>query len=96
MTASLPIDAFALKEKVASLEASLLSAHPSMGTLLRDIHQALRKQPENVTLMTEEEIAIIVRGLERQTQTYLADTTTKGAKKSAVVGKIKALGSDAF
>lgn len=88
--------AFALKEKVASLEAALLSAHPSMGTLLRDIHQALRKQPENVTLMSEEEIATIVRGLERQTQTYLADTTTKGAKKAAVVGKIKALGADAF
>lgn len=93
-----PSVGFALKEKVASLEAALLSAHPTMPSLLKDIHGALRAQPENVTLLSEEEISIIVRGLEKQTNTFLAESVTKskGSKSSSLTAKIKELGEDAF
>lgn len=87
---------FQLKEKVASLEAALLSAHPSMPLLLRDIHTALRAQPENVTLLSEEEISILVRGLEKQTGVYLAESVSKGSKKPGSVAALKAKGEDAF
>ncbi len=88
--------AFILKEKVASLEAALLSAHPTMPTLLKEIHSALRAQPENVTLMSEEEISVIVRGLQKQTGTYLAETVSKSAKRPGSVAALKAKGEDAF
>lgn len=89
---------FELKEKVAMLSQAILDRHPTMPTLLREIHTTLRKQPENVTLLSDEEIAILVRGLENQTNTYLASTVT-GAKKSttkSLTAKLNALGDDAF
>lgn len=66
--------------KLQELESMLLSAHPQMPTLLRDIHKTLKAQPDQVTLMTEEEIQIVVRGLEKQTNSYLAESTVKPSK----------------
>jgi hypothetical protein len=89
---------FELKNKVLELSNAILARHPSMPTLLREIHTALRKQPENVTLMTDDEIAVIVRGLEQQTGVFLAASVT-GAKKSStksLQAKLNALGDDAF
>ena len=88
--------AFILKEKVASLEAALLSAHPTIPTLLREIHTALRAQPETVTLLSEEEISVLVRGLQKQTGVFLAESVTKSAKKPGSVAALKAKGEDAF
>ena len=87
---------FQLKEKVASLEAALLSRHPTMPTLLRDIHTALRAQPENVTLLSEEDIKVIVQGLQVQTGNFLAESVSKGSKKPGSVAALKAKGEDAF
>lgn len=87
---------FELQEKILALQSSILSQHPTMPGLLREIHTALRKQPENVTLLSEEQIQIIVSGLEKQTGTFLAESTVKSAKKTAAVTKIKSLGADAF
>ena len=67
MSTNLP---FELAEKVFSLSAMIIDKHPQLPTLLRDIHTALRKQPENVTLMSEEEICIIVSALKVQTNTF--------------------------
>jgi hypothetical protein len=67
-----------------------------MPTLLREIHTALRKQPENVVILSEEEIGIIVTGLEVQTNTFLAQTITKSAKSTSKVASVKKLGADAF
>lgn len=69
-----------IKSKLDELEQALLSAHPTLPTLLRDIHTTLKKQPEQVTLMTEDEIAIVVRGLEKQTQSHLVAATLKPTK----------------
>lgn len=87
---------FELREKVLALQQSILDRHPRMPTLLREIHTTLLKQPENVTLMTEEEIAIIVSGLKVQTGVEFASSAIKGSGATAATKKIKALGADAF
>lgn len=87
---------FELKEKVASLQAMLLEKHPKMPTLLREIHTALKAQPENITLLDEKEAAAIVNGLKIQTQTEFASSIVKTSKSPSVTSKIKQLGLDAF
>ena len=91
-----PTVPFELQEKIQSLQDALLSRHPTMPTLLREIHTALRKQPENVVILSEDQIGTIVKGLEIQTNTFLAQTVSKSAKSTSAVGKIKAMGADAF
>lgn len=85
-----------LQTQILELQNAILSRHPSMPTLLRQVHTALRKQPENVILLSEEDIGIIVNGLEAQTNTFLAETVTKGAKSTSKVASVKKLGADAF
>lgn len=87
---------FDLQEKIASLQDAILNAHPKMPTLLHEIHKTLRAQPENVTLLSEEDIHILVSGLEHQTKTFLATSVSKTAKKPTAVASIKKLGADAF
>lgn len=91
-----PTVPYELQEKITSLQESILHKHPTMGTLLREIHTALRKQPENVTILPEDQIAILVRGLELQTNTFLATTVSKSAKSTTKVTSLKAKGADAF
>jgi restriction endonuclease S subunit len=71
-----------IKEKIASLQEQLLSQHPQMPTLLREIHATLKSYPEQVTLLSEEEICTIVSGLKKQTATEIATTALKSNKKS--------------
>jgi hypothetical protein len=72
-----------IKMQMAELQEALLSAHPKMPTLLKEIHGMLQKDPACVTIMAEEEIQIIVRGLEKVTATVLAEAvTSKTPKKS--------------
>jgi hypothetical protein len=88
---------FELKEKVAALSQAILSRHPTMPTLLREIHGALKKQPENITILSEEDIQTVFRGLEQHTQTFLAQQTV-GSKKSSksIAAKLANLGDDAL
>lgn len=89
-----------LQERVLSLQSAILARHPTMPTLLQEIWRTLKAQPENVTLMTEEEIGIIVSGLQVQTNTSLAQAATKSSKSAAatksVTAKINQLGLDAI
>ena len=80
---------------VIELQTSLLDRHPRMPTLLREIHTALRAQPENVTLLNEDQISVIVNGLKVQTGVQFATAATKGSTKS-LKAKIAAQGVDAF
>lgn len=89
-------ESFILKERVAALQQSILDRHPQMPTLLREIHTALRAQPENVTLMSEEDIAVITSGLKIQTQTEFAQTALSKAKAPSALKRIKEQGADAF
>ena len=70
---------FQIKEKLAALQDAILAAHPTMPTLLREIHTQLRADKSIVTLMSPEEISIVVNGLKRQTNTELIVATMKGS-----------------
>lgn len=63
--------------KLLELQQALLDSTPNMPTLLRDIHRTLKGQPEQVTLMSEDELAIVVQGLQKQTSVNLAAATMK-------------------
>jgi len=95
MTSPIP-EGFEVKEKVAELSNLLLAKHPRMPVLLREIHTTLRAQPENVTLLTDEEVNIIVEGLKIQTGIEFASSAIKGAGAKSVISQIKKLGADAF
>ena len=85
-----------LKEKVLALSAALLEKHPTMPSLLREIHTTLRQYPEQVVLLEDSDIAIIVAGLEKQTGVSLLMAGAKASVAKSASGKIKALGADAF
>lgn len=75
--------AFEVREKLASLEEALLSSTPTMPTLLRSIHSLLKKDPDIVTLLSEDEMSILVQGLKKQTGVEIATAAVKtGAKKA--------------
>lgn len=79
-----------VKEKLAALQEQLLSAHPALPTLLRTIHQQLKNDPAVVTLLSEDEMHIIVQGLEKQTGTFLASAIAKPkASTSKALSKVK-------
>ena len=75
---------FQLQAQVAELEAAILSAHPSLPTLLQTIHRNLKADPEQVTLLSEEQIGVIVNGLSRQTQTQIATSVGTGKKGKSI------------
>jgi hypothetical protein len=70
-----------IREKIASLQSQLLTAHPLIPTLLRTIRAQLKADPEVVTLLTEPEILVIVNGLQHVTKVKLTEVS-KPAKKS--------------
>lgn len=80
--------AFQVQERIAQLSQALLSLHPQMPTLLRDIHTTLRANPDVVTLLTDQEIGVLVSSLKKQTG--VAITTSAASKKpsSAALKKI--------
>jgi len=84
MTDSALDQAFEVREKLASLEAALLSGTPDMPSLLRDIHRTLKADPDVVTILSEEECSILVRGLKKQTATEIATKAVKKGGKKAM------------
>jgi hypothetical protein len=66
-----------IKHKLLELEAQLLANDPMMPVLLSKIHKQLKAQPETATLLTDEEISIIVAGLEVQTNNAIAASISK-------------------
>lgn len=85
-----------VREKILSLQTALLERHPRMPILLQEIHAALKAQPENVTLLPEEEICILVKGLQQQTGVFLAESVVKKKSSTGIQAKIRDLGDDAF
>lgn len=82
---------FELENKILSLQESIQNRLPGMSTMLQEIWNALKKHPENVTLLSEAEIQIIVSGLEIQTNNKLTEVLTK---KSPGTKKLKTLTAD--
>lgn len=78
-----------IRSNIASLQQALLDKHPQMPVLLRDIFRQLKDDPATVTILSEEEISTVVRGLENQTNTFLAASMTKAKPGSAAVKALK-------
>lgn len=72
---------FNLLAKIAELEEKLLTAHPTMPVLLREIHTAIKADPHLVTIMSEEHICTIVSGLKKVTNTQIVTAPEKKASK---------------
>lgn len=70
-----------VREKLANLQQVITSHHPTLPVLLRDIHTQLKKDPDVVTILTPEEISILVSGLSKQTGIELASVAMKASKK---------------
>ena len=66
-----------LQMKISALENAIHTAHPTMPILLKEIHTILKNDPSNVTLLSEEDISIIVSGLKQQTKTEITQATMK-------------------
>lgn len=75
---------FEVAEAIQDLSDKLLSQHPEMPHLLRKIHQTLKANPEVVTLLSEEQIGVIVNGLSKQTQTTIATSLAVGKKGKSI------------
>jgi hypothetical protein len=85
---------YALSEKIAALDKALVAASPGMDSLLQTIHRNLDKDPELVHLLKEEEISVIFRGLERQTQTTIVSDSVKSAGSGKNKGLSKLTSAD--
>lgn len=71
-----------MTEKLLSLETALTSHHPQLPSLLREIHTTLRKDPDLVTALTDEQIAVVVAALKKQTATEIVTSTSKSKSSS--------------
>lgn len=91
-------NAFELATKVEELSQAILVRHPTLPNLLQQIHRTLQQYPEQVTLMTEEQVNAVVEGLKIQTGVEFAKTATSGKASAATNLKraIAAKGLDAF
>jgi hypothetical protein len=77
------IDHLDFLSKMQSLQEAIHYKHPTMPVLLMQIHKQLRADPEIVTLLTEEAIGVIVKGLQVQTKTELVAVVVKESKAKA-------------
>jgi hypothetical protein len=85
---------FELKEKVSALSEAILSKHPTMKSLLREIHTTVSKYPEQITLLSEDEISKIVQGLMVTTGIEFAEKAIKAPASKTKA--IKSMGASAF
>ena len=74
----------AISIKIQELYDAVQKTLPNMPTLLRDIHSNLKQDPELVTLLSPEEVSIIVSGLSKQTQTTITTSILSGSKGKAL------------
>jgi hypothetical protein len=65
---------------MSELQDALDNSMPGFAHILKDIHDSLRADPDVVTILTDEEIAVIVKGLEKHSNIIV---TPAKAKKAA-------------
>lgn len=66
-----------LQLKISSLQEAILSTHPKLPILLKEIHTILKNDPAIVTVLSESDISIIVNGLKQQTKTEITQSALK-------------------
>lgn len=89
-----PINAYELRERISKLDILIKAAHPVMPVMLKQIHDQLATDPEVVTVLTDDEIGIIVTGLKRKMNVEIMTTPAK--KETTKVLKSKANNIDMF
>ncbi len=72
-----------VKVSILEIEDALLSSNPMLPQLLRKIHTNLRNDPEVVTLLSDEDIGILVRGQMKQMNTAIAEKLVKAKATGA-------------
>lgn len=68
-----------ISDNIFALREAIHSAHPKMPGLLQEIWRTLQSYPEQVTLLEEDQMEIIISGLEKVVDTDLANITIKAA-----------------
>ena len=82
--------ALKIKERIAELQGAIDGEVPNFKTILKDIHATLRADPDVVTILTPEEIAVIVGGLEKHADLEIAGDVVKKATKGGRKAPISA------
>jgi DNA polymerase III psi subunit len=85
-----------VQQKVSTLRDTILEKHPRLPGLLSEILTALQAQPENVLLLSPDEIGLVVQGIEVHKGTFLAASVTKPAAQKSSIAKIKVGGLKAL
>ena len=73
-----------LHSKIQEIDTTLNQSLPGLPTLLRTIHSQLKKDAELVTLLSDEECSILVRGLKDHTKIELATAAMKSKPRKAL------------
>ena len=73
-----------LHSKIQEIDTTLNQSLPGLAGLLRTIHTQIKKDPELVTLLSDEECSVLVRGLKDHTKIELACASIKGAPRKAL------------
>lgn len=76
--------------RIGELEQAMLSQHPQMPMYLKQIHQELLKYPELVHIMSNEQRAILVKALEKQTATSIFAATKPKKPTAKQIGNMTA------
>lgn len=80
------------KMKLAELEQKLLAEDKDYPFLLRDIHITMREDPNVVTVLTDEEIGLIVSGLSKHVGTTI--TPAKSGSGRSKSGRTQPINAD--
>lgn len=73
-----------IQEKLLSLQEAIATANPRMPVLLQEIHRAVKNDPACVTVLSEDELAILVLGLKTHTAVSIVTTAPKAAAKRSL------------
>lgn len=79
--------------RLTSLQEKLQQQSPDYKTLLSTIHSNLRKDPDLVHILSNEQIGVIVAGLSKHTGITLVEATLKRSSKAPKV-TLSSLGLD--
>jgi hypothetical protein len=71
-----------IKEKIESIQQIMIAETPKLPTVLSEIRALLGKNPEVVTLLTEEEHAALFAGLTKRANAKFAEAVVKTKKVS--------------
>lgn len=84
-----------LAMQFAELEQALLTRDPEFKTILRQIHRQLGSEPELVTMMTDDEIGLVVQGLIVTAQAEIVEPAkAKTVKAATAAAKKRNIGVD--